>query len=111
MDARRNRAGSSVLVLGELLVQPLRVGRLDLVDRYQGLFTSDEVFSVWDVNRAIVGQAASLRANHGLKMLDALHVATAIQNGATIFVTNDEGIRRVEEIKVVILADHVSPAP
>jgi hypothetical protein len=33
LDAGRNRAGSSLLTLGELLVQPLSCGRQDLAER------------------------------------------------------------------------------
>ena len=111
MDTRINRAGSSLLALGELLVQPLSVGRSDLVDQYRAFFKSDDSFTVWDVNRDGVELAASLRAKHRLKMLDALHVAAALQNGAEIFLTNDAEIRRVPGIKILILADYVPQAP
>jgi predicted nucleic acid-binding protein len=44
-------------------------------------------------------------------MLDAIHVSCAIVNGADCFVTNDEGIRRVSEVLVVILADYLPASP
>lgn len=108
LDAGRNRAGSSLLTLGELLVQPLSVGRQDLVDRYRRIFATGSGFTVWEVTREVVETAASLRAKYRLRMLDALHVASAMVNGAVIFVTNDEGLRRLNEIKVLVLADFVT---
>ena len=109
LDTAKNRAGSSLLTLGELLVQPLAVGRNDIADQYRQLFTPGPVFSVWDITRDVVEQAAALRAKHRVKMLDAVHVAAAILNGATIFISNEEGLRRVTELKVLVLADYVPP--
>lgn len=101
----KNPAGSSLLALGELLVQPLSAGRKDLADRYRSYFTASGNWFVWEVTRAVVEQAASLRAKYRIKMLDALHVASAVLNQARHFVTNDAELRKVTEIKVVILAD------
>ena len=108
LEAGRNPAGSSQLTLGELLVQPLSVGRADLADRYRRIFTTGSGFTVWDVTREVVEMAAALRAKYRLRMLDALHVASAVVNRAGFFVTNDEGLRRVNELKVLILADFVA---
>jgi uncharacterized protein len=111
LEAGRNRAGSSLLTLGELLVQPLSLGRLELVDRYRRIFTPDSGFAVWEVTRDVVETAAALRAKYRLRMLDALHVASALVHRAGFFVTNDEGLRRVNEVKVLILSDLVAKTP
>ncbi len=59
----RNRAASSLLALGELLVQPLSLGRTDLMVRYRGYFTATPSFSVWQISRQVVETAAELRRN------------------------------------------------
>lgn len=108
LEAGRNPAGSSQLTLGELLVQPLSAGRSGLADRYRRIFTTGSGFTVWEVTRKVVETATSLRAKYRLRMLDALHVASAVVNRAGFFVTNDEGLRRVNEVKVLILSDFVT---
>lgn len=104
----RNPARSSLLSLGELLVQPLALGRADLANLYRSYFTPTPTFSVWEPTRQVVEDAAALRVKYGLKMLDALLVASAIVNRASIFLCNDNGLRRVTELKVLIVADYVS---
>ena len=106
----KNDAGSSLLALGELLVQPLAKGDKDLADRYRSYFVPSEDWQVWEVTRDVIERAAELRALYRLKMIDALHVSSALVNNAQLFVSNDEGLRRVKEIQVLILSDFV-PTP
>lgn len=51
----------------------------------------------------ICRMAARLRAKHGIRTPDAIHVATALATGATEFLTNDRGLSRVTEIRVLVL--------
>ncbi len=39
--------------------------------------------------------AARMRALYGLKTPDALQAATAVRSGATAFITNDAGLKRM----------------
>jgi len=48
-----------------------------------------------------------LRVAYGLKTPDAIHMATALLNGAQAFVTNDAGLKRVNELDVLVLEDYV----
>lgn len=107
----RLQAGSSLLALGELLVRPLAAGRPEIADIYRGIFISGSGFFVWEITRAVVETAASLRAKYRLKMIDALHVASALVNGAGFFLSNDEELRHLTEIKVLHLGDYLSPGP
>jgi predicted nucleic acid-binding protein len=109
--AGRFRAACSLLSLGELLVQPLARGRLDLADRYRQIITSGPDLIVWEVSRDIIETASSLRARYGIKMLDAIHVASAVVHGADCFITNDQGLRRIGEVRVLILSDYPPIAP
>ncbi len=58
---------------------------------------------------AIAKEAARLRAVHKLRTPDALLLATALEEGATAFLTNDARLKRVEEegISVLVLRDYV----
>jgi len=47
--------------------------------------------------------AAHLRASYKIKLPDALHIATAIENHIEIFLTNDREIPSIPEITVLQL--------
>ncbi|MGP0069180.1 MAG: type II toxin-antitoxin system VapC family toxin [Isosphaeraceae bacterium] len=50
-------------------------------------------------------------SRYAIKMLDAIHVASAVVHGADCFITNDQGIRRIQEIQILILSDYLPIAP
>jgi predicted nucleic acid-binding protein len=54
--------------------------------------------------------AASLRARYRVKLLDAIHVASALIHRANCFITNDEGLRKIQEVRILILADYLPSA-
>ncbi len=95
---------SSDLVVLETLVKPLRENDAVVETLFKSLFDASEVDLI-PVTRALWEEAAILRAETGLKTPDALHAATAIHAGCTLFVTNDIDFRRVEGLPVVILDD------
>ena len=49
-----------------------------------------------------------MRAEYGLRTPDALHIATAIEAGAQAFITNDRSMRKVSQLKIVMLDDYGS---
>jgi predicted nucleic acid-binding protein len=67
-----------------------------------------------EISYPVARRAAELRAIHNLRLPDAFQLASAIEHGATHFVTNDARLKRVGEIRVLVLEDYVtaaSPAP
>ena len=110
LDVGKNRFGSSLLTLAEVLVQPIALGRTDLADRYRLAFQPRPGFEAWDVTRDVIERAAELRAKHRLKLADALHVAAAIVNRADLFLANDDKLRRITEIRVLALDDYLPGA-
>ncbi|BDI03514.1 type II toxin-antitoxin system VapC family toxin [Sphaerotilus microaerophilus] len=80
----------SPLVRLEALVKPLRSGDAPLVQAYEQALAGQ----LWlPMDDAVFGRALILRAEQGLKTPDALHLATALQNGCTEFWTNDNRLR------------------
>jgi predicted nucleic acid-binding protein len=47
----------------------------------------------------------SIRAVQNLRTPDAIQLATAIYPGADYFLSNDRGLERIKEIKVLIVDD------
>jgi len=61
--------------------------------------------TVFDVDRCVARRAAQLRASHRLRPADELQVATAFMHGATCFIANEYGLRRMSNMLTVIILD------
>ena len=96
---------TSVITLLEVLVQPIRLNRIDLVSRYRQLLLDSERFSTLPITVEISEVAAELRARYNLRTPDALQVATALVRRCEAFLTNDARLKRVAEIRVLTLDD------
>jgi len=80
---------TGAITLAEMLVKPLRQGRGEYADVLKGLFTSGDLFDCVDHTRDTYILAASLRAEHRYKFVDALQIATARTLGCQFLITND----------------------
>lgn len=101
---------TSVLTLLEVLVQPLRSGRIDLAQEYRRILTGSTGITLIPIDADICELSAELRSNyHWIRTPDAIQVATALRNGAELMVTNDERWRRLTGIPVVVLKDFLKP--
>lgn len=100
---------SSELVILETLVKPLRDGDTILENLFRELLAAREV-RVIPATASLWEQAARLRATTGLKTPDALHAATALAVGSTLFITNDGAFRRVPDLPVAVLNEVVKHA-
>lgn len=97
------KAASSVISLTEVLVQPLRQGDQKLADDYRDLLFNGVNFQLFPLTAKIAETAAELRAGYNLRTPDALQVATALENGCDAFLCNDSDLKRLTEIKILIL--------
>ncbi len=95
LDAARLREGrlcTSEFTLAEVLVMPLRNNDDAMRTIYEALFASESEVEIIPVDRAVLCRSAKLRAFAGGKAPDAIHVATAILAGCSIFVSSDQRI-------------------
>jgi len=97
------QAHSSVITLTEVLVQPLRQNNQNLADKYRDLLYNGTGFKLFPLNSSIAETAARLRAQYNLRIPDALQIATALENGCDAFLCNDNGLKRISELKILIL--------
>jgi len=94
---------TSYVTLLELLIKPMRDGRFDLVDKYRTILSSNLEMVPLDEKVSI--KAAELRAKYGLRTPDAIQLASVIYKKGDVFITNDRGLKKITEIKVLALED------
>ena len=106
------RLGPSLGVSGSLVTsrltrlecrsKPLRAGDRATLAQFDVFFAGVELVLA-EVSAAVVERATDLRARYNLKTPDALHYATAVEAGATVFLTGDRALSRCSEVPVELL--------
>lgn len=84
---------ASDLVLAELMVKPLREGKPEIAEEYAAELPNFPNLTFLAPTRDTIITAAKLRSNTNLKLIDALHLATAINTVCEIFITNDTAMK------------------
>lgn len=96
---------ASELLLLELLVAPLKKGAQDVADEIELMLLHFPNLQLAPITRAVLGRAAEIRARYGLRTPDAIMLATTVEFGATLAVTNDAAWRKVKGIEILLLRD------
>ncbi|MBK8698026.1 MAG: type II toxin-antitoxin system VapC family toxin [Deltaproteobacteria bacterium] len=79
---------TSLLSRLECRTRPLRDGDERLIARYDAFFSARRLV-LSELSPGVIERATVLRARHGFKTPDALHLASAIEMGASVFLTGD----------------------
>jgi len=88
-------AVTSEVTLAEALAKPLREKADDLVERYEVVLDpSPSPIEIAPVTRSILRLAAEAQAELGIKLIDAIHVATARSSACRYPLTNDFRVGR-----------------
>jgi predicted nucleic acid-binding protein len=90
------------LSLLECRVKPLPDNDAKLLGNYDESFTRTAI-ELGEVTSTIIDRATTLRAVHGLKTPDSIHVATALELRADVLVTGDAALRRVPGVRVDVI--------
>lgn len=101
LDVPRSLVTSRLTRL-ECRTKPSRAGDLATLAQFDVFFAGVELVLA-DVSAAVIERATDLRAKYNLKTPDALHYATAVEVGATVFLTGDRGLARCVEVPVEVL--------
>ena len=91
------------VAVAETMIQPYREDNLSLVANFKAFFASENFLSIQSHDAAIFDLAAQLRAKHGMKLIDALHYATALKAGCSFFLSNDAGIKSDTLMEVIAI--------
>ncbi|PKP60835.1 MAG: PIN domain nuclease [Candidatus Altiarchaeales archaeon HGW-Altiarchaeales-1] len=71
---------SSVITLIEVLTQPFKKSRMDLVKKYREFLLNASNFTIYSIDPIVAEKAAELRAQYAIKTPDAIQLAVAIEN-------------------------------
>jgi predicted nucleic acid-binding protein len=86
-----------------VLVHPLRAGNVELAREYRDIIFDQAHLTTVPVSAVIAERAAQLRASHHLRTPDAIQIATALQEGATAFLTNDARLPTIADLRMLVL--------
>lgn len=96
---------TSTITMTEVLTQPYRATDdrriavcYELLSKYPNLKWVAPDLEIADL-------AAQFRAQHRMRTPDAIQAATAVQSGATGFISNDPVFQRVEAFETLVLDD------
>ena len=107
IDSGNIEAITSTITLLEVLVHPLRTGNETLAEKYREILLSSAGLITFEISHEISEKASRLRAKYSIRTPDAIQIAVGIQHGAANFLTNDPNLRKVSEIKILILGDYL----
>ena len=96
---------TSILTLLEILVKPKKENNSLLTERYKLLFETFPNLQVKTLNENIADIASGLRAGYNINTPDTIQIATCLEAKADIFITNDATLKKITEIKVLLLSE------
>jgi predicted nucleic acid-binding protein len=98
-------ACTSTITLPETLVHPLRNGDAPRAAAFRNLLLATQGITTVPLSVTIAERTARLRADFNLRTPDAVQIATALLSGCQAFLTNDERLKRVTEIQVLVIGE------
>ncbi|MHB1959080.1 MAG: type II toxin-antitoxin system VapC family toxin [Acidobacteriaceae bacterium] len=94
MDERGDTLCASAFALGELLVKPYKLKKMDLTRAIREYFQASNLEILpFDLETAEI--FSRIRAEHNVSPADAIHLASAAQARADLFLTNDRRLCRL----------------
>lgn len=103
IDGGRITAVTGDAAVAQVMVRPYQTSDPALIAGIKSFFGAAGFLSVLSHDAAAFDLAAHLRARHGMKFIDALHVATAINAECRFLIANDGDFRSQAAIEVVTL--------
>jgi predicted nucleic acid-binding protein len=91
--------------VSEVMVHPYRTNQPEEIARGKGLFTRENFLTVLGHDANTFDLASQLRARHGLKLIDSLHYATALNAGCRFLISNDIDFKRGSALELILISD------
>ncbi|MGE5893123.1 MAG: type II toxin-antitoxin system VapC family toxin [bacterium] len=105
IEKAKYRAVTSFITLLEILVKPKRERALKAVSDYRDLLLTFPNLTFLPLELKVSDLASTLRAEYPIRTPDAIQIATAITGQASVFITNDEQLKKVDKINILLLRE------
>ncbi len=92
-------------VVAETLYKPYQIDDALRISEFKAFFGDEEFITVLPHAKKVFELAAELSPKRGMKLIDALHYATAALAGCKFLLTNDLGFKSSENLAVIHLSD------
>ena len=96
---------TSGLTLCEVLVLPFRQNNTQLIAQYRSFIEGSGAFTIHPTTVETYLRASLYRGQFGMKTPDAIHIATAVENNCSVFLTNDQAIKGPSSMTII----HLTP--
>jgi len=107
VDDRTLGAVTSAVTLAEILARPLADKHFSLAEEIKFTLKSLNALTVAAIDEKLAEAAALIRARYKIGLPDAFQIAAAIQGEASVFLTNDKAVKKVDAIEVLVVSDYV----
>lgn len=95
---------TSEITVAECLYGTYRADRIDLSEKYQMIFEESDLIQLIAPTLSVSKMAARVGAQNRLKLIDAIHIASAVNGNCDALVTNDLGIRPHSHLQIIHLS-------
>ena len=89
------------------MVHPFKTNNEKLAERYREILLNSENLTTFEILHEVSEISSKLRAEYSIKTPDAIQIAVGILYGADKFLTNDPNLKKVIDIKVLVLDDFI----
>lgn len=100
LERKNSKIVTSIITLVEVLGYKQSP---EIIKQLEQVFDTAIGLSLVELNQSIATDAARIRRDYSLKLADAVQLATAMYAKAKVFITNDAGLKKFKELKVVLL--------
>ena len=87
--------------VAETMVMPYRHNNMAKTAQFKAFFSLEGFLTVHSHTAQTFDLAAQFAGTRNMRLIDALHYATALQAGCRFFITNDAGIKSTDELEVI----------
>lgn len=96
---------TSTITILEFSVKPERENKQDVIKKFNEMLSKLDI-QIENIDQIIATEAYKLRARYSfLKGMDAIQIATALVTDCKEFITNDIKLKKVKDIKVIIIGE------
>ncbi|HSO76916.1 MAG TPA: type II toxin-antitoxin system VapC family toxin [Blastocatellia bacterium] len=103
VDLGKIEGRTSVVTLTEVLSKPKQSGNAAIEAEYRSLMLNSRNFALLPISIEVAEIAADLRARYNIRTPDAMQIAAALSVSCQAFLTNDAALRRVNDLKILVL--------